>query len=271
MSNDIGKIALSAILALLLGSHASGQSLRTQTGALSDGAQYIIDVPGNWNGTLLVYSHGYVPPGYPNVLADAGDAASRMYLLSQGYALAGSSFATTGWAVRDAFVDQIGVLDLFDASFGIPKRTITWGHSLGGLISAGLVQQFPQRFSGALPMCGVLAGSVGFWNQGLDSAFAFKTLLAPASGLQLVNITNPLANLELAEQILSAAQATPRGRARIALAAALFDTPGWFSPLSPEPQATDYASREANQFLWLQQIDFPGAFAFRSELEARAG
>ncbi len=41
--------------------------------------------------------------------------------------------------------------------------------------------------------------------------------------------------MKLAEEILAAAQATPQGRARIALGAALSDTPGWFTPLSPEP------------------------------------
>jgi hypothetical protein len=88
--------------------------------------------------------------------------------------------------------------------------------------------------------------------------------------LQLVNITNPIANLTLAEEVLAQAQGTPQGRARIALAGALGDLPGWFTPLSPEPAANDFAGQETNQFLWEQQIDFPFGFAFRAELEFRA-
>src|SRR2546429_5827597 len=42
---------------------------------------------------------------------------------------------------------------------------------------------------------------------------------------------------------------SPQGRAKLALAAALADGPGWFVPTSPEPAATDYASQEFNQFL----------------------
>src|SRR6201993_861826 len=38
-------------------------SLTTKTGALVDGATYLIQVPSNWNGTLFLYSHGYVVPG----------------------------------------------------------------------------------------------------------------------------------------------------------------------------------------------------------------
>src|SRR2546428_248532 len=30
-----------------------------------DGANYIISVPSNWNGTLVLYSHGYVFPNQP--------------------------------------------------------------------------------------------------------------------------------------------------------------------------------------------------------------
>jgi pimeloyl-ACP methyl ester carboxylesterase len=246
-------------------------AVTTQNGTFADGATFLIEVPSPWNGTLLLYSHGYVVPGSNNPAQDAGDPLTRAFLLANGFALAGSSYAHTGWAIQEALVDQIAVLDTFNAMFGKPQRTIAWGHSLGGIITGGLIQRNPQRFDAALPMCGVLSGGVGTWNQALDGAFAFKTLFNFGGPLQVVNITNPLANLTLSESLLAAAQATPQGRARIALTAALGDTPGWFDPASPEPAANDFVSQEANQFLWLQQIDFPFGFALRAELELRAG
>jgi len=242
----------------------------TLTGSLADGATYCIEVPVNWNGTLFLYSHGYVEPGAANPAEDVGDPITRLFMLSKGYALAGSSYATTGWAIQQALPDQIAVLDLFNKVVTHPKRTIAWGHSLGGIITAGLIQRYPERFDAAQPMCGVLSGGVATWNTALDGEFVFKTLLAPGTGLQVVNITNPTDNFDLSEEILAEAQATPQGRARIALAAAVSDLPGWFTPLSPEPAADDYAGQEANQFLWDQQVDFPFVFAFRAELEARA-
>ena len=139
-------------------------------------------------------------PGSSNPATDVGDPVTRQYLLGQGFALAGSSYKSTGWAVKDALVDQIALLDHFTATYGRPERTIAWGHSLGGMVTAGLVQRHPDRFAGALPMCGVLAGGVGVWNTALDAEFVFKTLLAPpTSTLQLVNIDNPQANLGQAE------------------------------------------------------------------------
>ncbi len=120
-------------------------------------------------------------------------------------------------------------------------------------------------------MCGVLSGGVATWNTALDAAFAYQQLVDPS--VTLVHITNPLANLGGAESAAAAAQNDPsgKGRARLALSAALGDTPGWFTTGSPEPAPTDFTSQEANQFLWESRVDFPFVFAFRAELEARAG
>jgi hypothetical protein len=263
---------ITAFITILLLSniHAEASNLTTYKGKFPDGAKYLIEVPTNWNGTLVLYSHGYVIPGESNPAVDVGDPVTGTYLLSKGYALAGSSYATTGWAIQQALLDQIKVLNTFNTLVGKPARTIAWGHSLGGIITAGLVQLNPALFDGALPMCGVLAGGVGTWNQALDSAFAFVTLLGAGDGLQLVNITNPNKNIDTAETVLTNAQKTAQGQARIALSAALADTPGWFDPLSPEPAATDYVTQQANQYLWLSQVDFIFAFYLRAELEARA-
>ena len=183
-----------AILVLAFSSSASAQTT-TVTGTLNDGATYQIDVPANWNGILFLYSHGYVVPGSANPAQDVGDPATGAFMLASGFALAGSSYATTGWAIHEALPDQIAVLDVFAQQFGTPARTIAWGHSLGGIITAGLIQNYPDRFDAALPMCGVLAGGVATWNSALDAEFVFSTLVAPGQGLQLVNITDPQGNL----------------------------------------------------------------------------
>jgi dienelactone hydrolase len=268
------RLVLLAVAMVLIGvgwvgiaSAASGP--QTLTGTLSDGATYKIEVPASWNGTLFLYSHGYVTPGSPNPAQDVGDPVTGAWLLSHGYALAGSSYSTTGWAIQQALPDQIATLDAFDNLVGTPTRTIAWGHSLGGIITAGLIQNYPSRFDAALPMCGVLSGGVATWNTALDSAFAFKTLLDPS--VVVTGITNPLGNLAAAEAAGASAQQTPQGRARLALVSALADIPGWFTSLSPEPASNDYVAQEANQYLWGSQVDFPFAFALRAELEFRAG
>ena len=234
-------------------------------------AAYSIDVPVAWNGTLFLYSHGYVPAGSANPAVAAPSPEASTWMLAHHYAIAGSSYRSTGWALEDAFKDQIALLDLFDQRIGKPTRVIAWGHSLGGIITAGLVQLYPDRFAGAIPMCGVLAGAVASWNTGLDSAYAFRTLLGPQSVLQITGITDPAANLDTALALFNKARATGAGQARLALVAALAGIPGWYDPTKPEPAAADFKTRLVAQESWESRIDFPFEFKYRAELEKRAG
>jgi pimeloyl-ACP methyl ester carboxylesterase len=250
------------------------------TGTAADGSTFKAEVPPRWNGTLLLYSHGYVPPFVPNPPADTWrNRAVADALLAEGFALAGSSYASNGWAVREALRDQIDLLDRFTSRFGKPRRTIAWGESMGGMVTTGLVERHPRRFDGALPFCGILGGAVGLWNQNLDLQYAIKTLLSadpnpavsvPASQLELVNITDWPANVARANAAVAAAQATAEGRARLALAAALFPLPDWYDPNTPRPAREDFAARQQQQFRALQfQLAF--IFGFRQEVEQRAG
>ncbi len=282
-STRLRRLCAGAIAGLglaLLPASASANTVTTFTGTTPDAvgpSNYKIEVPSNWNGTLVLYSHGYSfgPPfgaPAPQTAADAGDTATHDWLLANGYAIAGSSYATTGWALQQAFQDQIAVLDVFKSKGYNATRTIAWGHSLGGMITAGLVQLNPGRFDGALPMCGVVAGGPGVWNQGLDSEFAFLTLQAPGafklSGFTAADVGT---NFNKAIQAFNGAQQTPEGRARIALSAALADVPGWFDPTKPQPAANDYAAQEVNQLAWDNSPDLFFGFFGRYELELRSG
>ena len=84
------------------------------SGTLADGATWIADVPSDWNGVLLLYSHGFGPL----TAADAPDPASAAALLDRGYALAGSSYDPNGswWALQDAVHDQFQTIDAATAN-----------------------------------------------------------------------------------------------------------------------------------------------------------
>ena len=270
------RVALAVASLLLVGLLGSASAALADTAPTLytgdiNGAAYRVEVPANWNGTLLLYSHGYTIPGSANPAQDVGDPTTGAALLAQGYALAGSSYRSTGWAVEDALEDQIALLDWVNVNVGKPSRTIAWGHSLGGIVTAGLVQEYPDRFDGALPMCGVVGGGIGVWNQALDAAYAFKTLIAPDANLAVVHIANPGANSQAALAALTTAQGTTQGRARLALVGALDNTPGWFTFTQVEPAAADWATRQTNQYQWFRNMTFPFAFSYRAELEARAG
>lgn len=242
-------------------------------GRLPSGATYLMDVPADWNGTVLVFSHGYTP-GPANPAENAPDDATKALLLKRGYALIGSSYATTGWAVTDAVPDQLATLSVFTDRFGAPSRTIAWGQSYGGLVTTAIAERHPERIDASLSLCGLVHGGVANWNNTLDPVFALKTLLAPGSAIPLVNLPDPQTAADAANTLTTAvdsAQSTPAGRARIALAAALHNIPGWNDPAQPRPAPTDWDAQQANQYTALKGlVRFP-AFSWRQEAETRAG
>lgn len=137
-----------------------------------DGAAYEVVLPDEWNGTLLVYSHGYrntqpVPPDFAPIDTapepapgwSNGDRALGQALLSQGYALAGSAFAANGWAVSEGVAANRALVEWFRTNVAEPDRVIAWGDSLGGLISTMWGQENPE-IDGVLAMCAPLAGVI---------------------------------------------------------------------------------------------------------------
>lgn len=175
------------------GSATSAGGITTYSGVL-DGVGYRVQVPGQWNGTLILWSHGdysgYVPT--LDQISLAGQPATAQWLLSRGYALAASNYSTPdGWVVQQALTDQIALLNWYDKNVGQPRQTITAGNSMGGLIAVLLAERNPGQFSAVLSECGAVAGGPELFNSTLDLQFALKTLLAPDSGLELVHITNP--------------------------------------------------------------------------------
>ncbi|MFE7853922.1 alpha/beta hydrolase family protein [Streptomyces sp. NPDC057403] len=263
-------LALSAATALPAGAatdtHLSGQ--------LPSGAAYMMDVPAAWNGTVLLYSHGYTPAGFPNPAQNAPGSGTRTTLLAEGYALIGSSYATTGWAATDAVPDQLATLDLFTRKFGPARRTLAWGTSYGGFVTTALAERHADRFDGSLSMCGLVQGGVANWNSTLDPVFALRTLLAPGEDIPLTGFADQASAAAAAKSLASktaAAQQTPAGRARIALAAALHNIPGYNDASQTEPGPADWNTREANQYTAVNGLLQLPAFSWRQEAESRAG
>jgi pimeloyl-ACP methyl ester carboxylesterase len=161
------------------------------TGVIN-GAEYEIVMPDQWNGTLLIYSHGYRPaepfpptfnpvttnaepvPGWDEGNTEVGDA-----LLDEGYAIAGSAYASNGWAVEDGVRAGEEVYEFFSTQIGMPNRVYVWGDSLGGLITQTLAEQHPEWVDGAAPLCGVVAGVVPNIGLAFDAAYGVQQLLVP--------------------------------------------------------------------------------------------
>jgi putative esterase len=249
---------------------ATASQRRTHTGFI-DGAEYRVEIPERWNGTLVLYSHGYYPVVFeePPLMLTNRPGETEAWLLDHGYAVAGSNFkGVRGATYEQALRDQLALLDWFDANVGRPRHTIALGSSSGGALSVMLAERDPHRFAGVASLCPPMDLN-GQWNTFLDVSFAIKTLLG-SSEIELVNVTNPQRSLELLQEAVTKATESKAGRAKLALAAALGNVPGWLA--ADAPRSTGLAEQLSEQVTQLQLayvLSF-GPFA-RVDLEGRAG
>ncbi len=135
-------------------------------GTLND-APYKIRVPENWNGELLIYAHGfgYIERWNPATqfdysYADAapGGQAMEDFLLSQGYALAGTVFRGTGYQVKEGTHDLVSLAGLFNELVRRPTRTLLIGYSLGSLIALKSAEEIPV-YHGLIAGCTLASGT----------------------------------------------------------------------------------------------------------------
>ncbi len=165
-------LAACAVLALLL-STGSGPAVRAgglagrcaPDGRQTSGAVYRICMPreGAWNGSLIVYAHGYVPFNAPlaipeDQLALPGGPSLVDIATGLGFAFATTSYSTNGLAVRQAVDDLVDLVHIFRRDYGEPRHVYLAGVSEGGLVTALAVEKHPEVFSGGLAACGPVGG-----------------------------------------------------------------------------------------------------------------
>ena len=142
--------------------------IQSCVGVTSDGAPYAMQVPANFNGTVALYSHGYrynvdIPAAIPLIggykitntpePVPGGNAEVAKYFFSQGIAIVGSGFARQGWNPDSAIKTNVELIDTFKKQFPKTTKVVAWGSSLGGVITQGLAEKYPQLVSAVAPMC----------------------------------------------------------------------------------------------------------------------
>lgn len=179
---------------------------------------YKIRMPEKFNGTVLIYSHGYrfgvpVPAAFAGALglttspayspstvpglAAAGLGTDAVFvannlaevapndiiannLLAQGYALAGTGYARQGWAVAEGVQAVEGMIrHVNSGAVKGTKRIVTWGSSMGGAISAAVAERNPKKVAGVMPLCGALADPEQLFSGSMTALFTWKSLVAP--------------------------------------------------------------------------------------------
>jgi hypothetical protein len=147
-----------------------------------NGAPYHIQVPANWNGTLLVFARGYRdkadhPGEIDNRSADLAPSPALVPpLLAQGYALAGSAFKDNGWSIGDGTQDVKDLAVYFRENVAKPEHTILWAISFGAFVGLKSMEQFGGIYDGALCMCGEGSGATRIWDSGVPGFLAYDVI-----------------------------------------------------------------------------------------------
>jgi pimeloyl-ACP methyl ester carboxylesterase len=192
-------------------SNTAGGESGVQPGPLDlsgdlDGAPYRLVVPAHWNGTLLVFAHGYraAGPDEDRTVLIAPTNADTALLMADGYALAGTAYRSNGWALDVAIDDLAAVAHVFTANVAQPRHTLAWGESMGGLVVTAAMEAHPDTFDGAVSLCGITGGATNWWDtNGLTLARAYGaafgwpaewgTAEAPRADLDFWNEVAPIA------------------------------------------------------------------------------
>ncbi|MCC6382463.1 MAG: phthalyl amidase [Dehalococcoidia bacterium] len=142
-------------------------------------AAYRVEMPDNWNGDLVLHLHG-VRLGGNEVYVSSPDDALRQSWIAGGYAWAASSYSENGYAPGVGADDSMDLLQRFTTQFGAPRRVYLDGVSMGGHVTALLLEHYPDRFAGALAVCGALGGE-----EELDYIMAWAMAAEYASGVRI--------------------------------------------------------------------------------------
>jgi len=142
------------------------------------GAFFQITVPTVWNGDLVINNHGFdfnAPAPNPGL----GPLAALQ--LSEGYAVAASSYSNCCWTLFSTKRDLNRLLGIFEDNFGTPDEVIVHGGSLGGIVSAQAVEKMNTAPVGAYPICGALAGSRS-WDGAIDLRLVYDAICNSVPG-----------------------------------------------------------------------------------------
>ena len=118
-----------------------------------NGASFRIDIPADWNRSLVMLCHGYQGPNVVRYDEKTPLAAWMPLFLQAGYAVARSGYAEAGAAIQPAALDTEMLRRYFVRRHGKPRKTFLMGFSMGGFIATLLMETMPGSYDGMLAAC----------------------------------------------------------------------------------------------------------------------
>ena len=166
-------------------------------GVGADGAPYLMIAAANFNGTVLLWSHGVRPAiDIPATLAPVGpytktnaavpgplvpsDMSVVTKLVAAGYGVAGSGFSRQGINTAEALAANKELIATFKEKFPTTKTVIAWGESLGAMHSQMLAEKNPELVDGVILGCPAANPQDALMAYFGDALWGFKALFDPS-------------------------------------------------------------------------------------------
>ena len=137
------------------------------------GAYYWIAKPRDWNGVLVVHTHGGPRTAAPKLESEVEDLDRFAIIVKRGFAMAASSYREGGYVgVATAAEDSEDLRRIYVAKFGKPRRTILHGQSWGGGVAAYMTEHYGagegKPYDGTLLTSGLVAGNARAYDYRAD-------------------------------------------------------------------------------------------------------
>jgi len=216
---------------------------------------------------LLIHLHGYRDkadhPGEVDdrsVEAAPGGLPAEQFLLSQGFALAGTAYKDNGFAVKEGIKDTKRLTNYFIERFGQPRQTILIGVSLGTVIALKSMEKYRGLYDATICACGLGAGTSLNIDLQADLALAYDVAFGwPASWGSPADVRDDLDFDSEVVPVLASQLQDPANLGRFEFMRLVTDTPmEGFYPAAGNPLP----------MLFLKMFFATEA---RAELERRAG
>ncbi|HSW17538.1 MAG TPA: hypothetical protein VLJ86_09950, partial [Ramlibacter sp.] len=142
----------------------------------SAGAFYLIALPAQWQGELVLHTHGGPFLGAPTMKRQEADLQRWAVVPRAGFAWAGSSYRQGGVAVRAAAEDTERLRRIFIRHVAKPTLTLLHGQSWGASVAAKGAEMFGagKPYDALLLSSGVLAGGTRAYDFRLDLRVVYQ-------------------------------------------------------------------------------------------------
>ena len=125
----------------------------TQYEGTLDGADFLLRIPDQWNGGLVVICRGTAGP--TTIPSPSSIIGYGSYMLEQGFAVAASNYGSAGFCIQAGVNSTYELTMYIIDNYNVTGKVFLYGISMGGAVALLLGEKYPEVYSGVLDLFGI--------------------------------------------------------------------------------------------------------------------